>query len=556
MSTPRYVISTTFRGRTRTETWDADAPLMIGRTEKGPLWVIENTATGQVRVRSLGGEFGQVSNAHSQVLLRDQIKKGVQVKFKKRDSDEIKLEIRTMRELHPKFYRENGAGDFAKGFVVYHCVGDWNTESTKHPKDYNGTLHGDSIFRVIAEGQTARIIAAQSGLAIEVNGHLKTLEAGKEFTLSASEFFKASVRFGYASWYFSSASDMRKDALFEIPDRPYENRDFLRYASGAMIALLLFFGITAMIPKPEKEEVIPPQILKVLVQKQKHERKRDETPVEKPKNSEEKKLAGEKHDTAEKALAQSEEVSKPKPPDQIIVPKGNAGAKKTPAVSPARVAKAAPPKVNRASNLFQGLMRGGLMKIVDNKQLLDSAKLGSGGLTKGESKSVSGALANLSIDMNAGGGGDKNSKVSGFGGDSNAGVRGPATAGYSNGVKGVMSAGGGGDGISLGTGEAEVEEGLTKEEVGRVIHAHMKEVRYCYESSMVRASKVDGRVVLDFTINGRGVVAKVKVSNSSLPDPALGECIQRRLRTWQFPNPKGGVNVDVAYPFIFKTLGG
>ena len=57
------------------------------------------------------------------------------------------------------------------------------------------------------------------------------------------------------------------------------------------------------------------------------------------------------------------------------------------------VAKAAPPKVNRASNLFQGLMRGGLMKIVDNKQLLDSAKLGSGGLTKGDSKSVAGALA-------------------------------------------------------------------------------------------------------------------------------------------------------------------
>jgi TonB family protein len=62
--------------------------------------------------------------------------------------------------------------------------------------------------------------------------------------------------------------------------------------------------------------------------------------------------------------------------------------------------------------------------------------------------------------------------------------------------------------------------------------------------------------VLDFTINGKGIVAKAKVSNSSLPDPALGECIQRRLRTWQFPNPKGGVNVDVAYPFIFKTLGG
>jgi TonB family protein len=549
MSTPRYVISTTFRGRTRTETWDAESPLMIGRTEKGPLWVIENTPTGEVRVRSLAGDFGKISNAHSQVLQSDQMKKGVQVKFKKRDSDEIKLEIRTMRSLHPQFYRESGDKDFAKGFVVYHCVGDWNTESTRHPKDYTGTLHSDSIFRVIAEGQTARIISEKSGLLVEVNGHVKSVEAGQEFSLSATEFFKASVRFGYASWYFSNASDMRKDAIFDIPDRPYENRDFLRYASGAMIALLLFFGASALIPKPEKEEVIPPQILKVLVQRQRKTPKASENPVEKPKNSDEQKLAGEVHDTKEKALAQSEEVAKTPPADKIVVPKGTAGSKK-----PA-VAKAAPQKVNRASNLFQGLMRGGLMKIVDNKQLLDSAKIGSGGLTKGDSKSVASALSNLSLDVNAGGG-DKNAKVVGFGGDTNAGVRGPATIGYSNGVKGAISQGGDGNGISLGTGEAEVEEGLTKEEVGRVIHAHMKEVRYCYESSMVRASKVDGRVVMDFTINGKGVVAKIKVSNSSLPDPALGECIMRRLRTWQFPNPKGGVNVDVAYPFIFKTLGG
>ena len=555
MSTPRYVVSTTFRGRTRTETWDADAPLMIGRTEKGPLWVVENTASGQVRVRSLGGEIGHITNAHSQVLQGDQIKKGVQVKFKKRDSDEIKLEIRAMRELHPRFYREGGAADFSKGFVVYHCVGDWNTESTRHPKEYLGTLHGSSVFRVVAEGQTARIISSQNGLVVEVNGHVKTIDSGNEFSLSATEFFKASVRLGYASWYFSSASDMRKDALFDMPDRPYENRDFLRYASGAMIALLLFFGVTAMIPKPEKEEVIPPQILKVLVQSHKREKRHDETPVEKPKNSEEKKLAGPKNDSDKKALAQSEDP-KPTPPDKLVVPKGNAGGKKSPVVTPAHVAKAAPPKVNRASNLFQGLLRGGLTKIVDNKALQDTTKLGSGGLTKGDSKSVAGALANLSVNMGAIGGDGKNSKIAGFGGDEAGGVRGPATIGYSNGVKGAMSQGGGGDGISLGTGEAEVEEGLTKEEVGRVIHQHMKEVRYCYESSMVRASKVDGRVVLDFTINGKGVVAKAKVSNSSLPDPALGECIQRRLRTWQFPNPKGGVNVDVAYPFIFKTLGG
>ncbi len=536
MSTPRYVISTTFRGRTRTETWDAGSPLMLGRTERGPLWVLENTAGGEVRVRALGGAIGEITNAHSQVLLNEQIKKGVQVKFKKKDSDEIKLEIRSMRELHPKFYRESGAADFAKGFLVYHCVGDWNTKSTRHAKEYVGSLQGQDIYRAVAEGKEAKIHALKPGVEVEINGHVTALEVGSAFSVSALEFFKASVRFGHASWYFSNASDMRKDAIFNIADRPYENREFLRYAAGAMLALLLFVGGAALIPVPEKEEVIPPQILKVLVQK-------------KNMKKEKKALPGEKKESKEKAIAMSEETTKAPKPTEVIIPKGKAATASKPVV------KQPTKPTNRAANLYAGVMRGGLMKILDSKNLVDSAKLGSGGKLKGDSKSVSNALSNLALNMNAGQGtGD--SKVVGFGGDSNAGVRGPAQIGYSNGVKGALSAGGGGDAISLGTSEAEVEEGLTKEEVGRVIHAHMKEVRYCYESSMVRASKVDGRVVLDFAINGKGVVAKVKVSNSSLPDPALGECIMRRLRTWQFPNPKGGVTVEVAYPFIFKTLGG
>ncbi|MBC7385555.1 MAG: TonB family protein [Cryobacterium sp.] len=537
MSAARFVISTTFRGRTRTETWDTGTPLMLGRTEKGPLWVIENTPNGDVRVRSLGGEIGEISNAHSQVLSEAQIEKGVQVKFKKKDSDEIKLEIRAMRSLHPQFYRETGGVDFAKGFQVYHCVGDWNTESTKHKNRYVGTLRGEEIFLVTTEGTRAKITSSRPGLVVEFNGVVKSLEMGLSFDVSASEFFKASVRYGYASWYFATTSEMRKDKIFSIPDHPLDNRDFYRFAAGALLSLMLIFGGSALLPKQEREEVIPPQILKVLVQK-----KKAAAPAVK------KEIPGEKKEVKEKALAQSEEVAPTPPkPAELIVPKGTSGGKKLEHKQVQRM--------NKVNNLYQGLMRGGLMKILDSKQILDSSKLGMGGKLKGDSKSVASALSNLALDVNAGAG-VGNSKVVGFGGSTNAGVKGPATIGYSDGVKGAITSGTGSDRISLGTAEAEVEEGLTKDEVGRVIHAHMKEVRYCYESSMVRTSRVDGKVILDFGINGKGVVAKAKVSSSTLPDAALGECIMRRLRTWQFPTPKGGVNVDVSYPFNFKTLGG
>jgi TonB family protein len=109
--------------------------------------------------------------------------------------------------------------------------------------------------------------------------------------------------------------------------------------------------------------------------------------------------------------------------------------------------------------------------------------------------------------------------------------------------------------VDLDTAAASVAKGLTKDEVGRVIHAHLSEVRYCYESAMIRSPDIEGKLVVDFTINPSGVVSTTAVNQTTLPDPRLDDCILRRLATWKFPLPRGGVNVDVTYPFIFKSLG-
>jgi hypothetical protein len=36
----------------------------------------------------------------------------------------------------------------------------------------------------------------------------------------------------------------------------------------------------------------------------------------------------------------------------------------------------------------------------------------------------------------------------------------------------------------------------------------------------------------------------------------LESCVAGRVRTWQFPKPKGGGVVIVTYPFIFAQSGG
>ena len=73
--------------------------------------------------------------------------------------------------------------------------------------------------------------------------------------------------------------------------------------------------------------------------------------------------------------------------------------------------------------------------------------------------------------------------------------------------KAVTAAGISGDrveSIALDTTGSSVDEGLTKDEVGEVIHRHLSEVRYCYESSILRTPDLEGKLVMGFTIGATG----------------------------------------------------
>lgn len=108
--------------------------------------------------------------------------------------------------------------------------------------------------------------------------------------------------------------------------------------------------------------------------------------------------------------------------------------------------------------------------------------------------------------------------------------------------------------IGLNAADATVDEGLTKEEVARVIHSHMQEIRYCYESAIIKDATLAGKLLVDFKINGNGVVPNAAISEATLHDAQVTNCLVGKLKTWKFPNPRGGVMVAVSYPFIFKSL--
>jgi TonB family protein len=102
--------------------------------------------------------------------------------------------------------------------------------------------------------------------------------------------------------------------------------------------------------------------------------------------------------------------------------------------------------------------------------------------------------------------------------------------------------------------EAWSEGGLDRNAIAAVIYRHLSEVRFCYEQGLQKKPNLSGRVSMNFMIGPSGSVTTAKINNSSLGHTPVENCIRDRLKTWKFPQPQGGVNVKVSYPFVLRRV--
>jgi hypothetical protein len=102
--------------------------------------------------------------------------------------------------------------------------------------------------------------------------------------------------------------------------------------------------------------------------------------------------------------------------------------------------------------------------------------------------------------------------------------------------------------------EALVEGGLDRNAIAAVIQRHQGEIRYCYEQGLQTKPHLAGRIAIRFFIGGDGIVTTANISNTSLRSTLVENCITGRLKTWKFPEPKGGVTVRVTYPFVLRRV--
>jgi hypothetical protein len=190
-----------------------------------------------------------------------------------------------------------------------------------------------------------------------------------------------------------------------------------------------------------------------------------------------------------------------------------------------------------------------------------STIFGSGGLGGDLQGAIGGITGTAVGDAHGFGGLGLKGTGSGGGGVGNTiGVGDIGTKGRGGGL-GTYGTGVGGLGkkgsadVSIDSSEAVIMGSLDKELIRRVIQQHRSQIRYCYESELVRNPKLGGKVAVKFVITADGSVSSATTAQTTMHNSTVESCINSRVRSWKFPKPKGGGIVVVTYPFLFKQSG-
>jgi TonB family protein len=101
-----------------------------------------------------------------------------------------------------------------------------------------------------------------------------------------------------------------------------------------------------------------------------------------------------------------------------------------------------------------------------------------------------------------------------------------------------------------GAAGAKAGQGLTPEQIRRVVMSRYGAFRACYESAAARDPSLQGGVTISWSVTPGGSVAGASIASSSLGNARVEGCILRQIRRLRFPTADKATNA--AFPFVFK----
>ena len=143
----------------------------------------------------------------------------------------------------------------------------------------------------------------------------------------------------------------------------------------------------------------------------------------------------------------------------------------------------------------------------------------------------------------------------GRGGGFGSGSGGPGGRGLGGPGKGGL---GGGEGEGTGDGEKKIAgggaskpgQGLTPEQIRRVVLSRQGAFQACYELALAKDPDAKGGVTIAFSVTPGGSVASASVATSSLGNPRVEGCMLRQFNRLKFPTADKATGAS--FPFMFK----
>jgi hypothetical protein len=338
---------------------------------------------------------------------------------------------------------------------------------------------------------------------------------------------------------FNDGSDLRIEIRWvdppEFVPRPrIEDPEMIQYMLGSSIVLGIF--ATILVFMWEKEPPRPPlalspeRIVKIEAPQAEEFQKQQKKEAEKAEsNSKEKE--GQSKKAKEKAGKLGRDDSKLK---DTIIPKGREDVLREKVLN---------------TGIFHALGRekapgSGLSKLFAQSNELEQALNGMTGKTL---QAGHGAGGLSTSGAGPGGGGTAFGHIYGAG---NLDTGGRGTHGKGRGPK-LAERGEHEVSVGMGNGAGDTDGSLSKEQINKVVRAHLAGIKYCYEKELQHKSSLAGGIDIFWVIQPDGTVSKANVKNTTMGDAAVEGCIVRQVKQWQFPKAPAQTIVG-RYPFIFK----
>jgi hypothetical protein len=195
-----------------------------------------------------------------------------------------------------------------------------------------------------------------------------------------------------------------------------------------------------------------------------------------------------------------------------------------------------------------------------------TSKGGSGDSAFGDALAGGGAQSDIDRAMKGMGGvttagGGRGSGLASVGGGGGAGGKITSISDLGKASAGPVGGGGGSTGtrterkIKISGGAVrDVESGeLDISGANATIKRGYASIKACYDRGLKRNPKLGGKLSVKITVNGAGGVGNVSVTDDTLSDPDVVNCMRASIRGWRFPPAQGGKNAAVEPTWVFKT---